>query len=155
MLILGGATFGSKLSEATGNISRIVVRSGGHALADEFRFLRELPDKEKFPKFLVFIGPDHKFWRGCGPSKAFQIPLNASRPALRGLVYCQSNGSSWSAQNYYWWSYGYSAYSPDDFAKAQEPNPGKLILCREAREKGFSGYFDIREDLSADPVDCN
>ena len=155
VLILGGVTFGSKLSEATGNISRIVVRSGGHALADEFRFLRELPNKEKFPKFLVFIGPDHKFWRGCGPSKAFQIPLNAARPALRGLVYCQLNGSLWSSQNYYWWSYGYSAYSPDDFAKAQKPNPEKQVLCEETTSKGFLGYFEIQSDLSSKTIHCD
>ena len=155
ILVFGVPSLASKLSSTAEAVRDITIESTTRASADEFQFLRELPKQREFADYLVYINPGHQFWHGCGPSKAFQIPLNASRPALRGLVYCQSNGSSWSAQNYYWWSYGYSAYSPDDFAKAQEPNPGKLILCREAREKGFSGYFDIQEDLSADPVDCN
>ncbi len=121
---------------------------------DEYSFLRELGSESEGQDFLVYLHPQHPFWRSCGPSKAFQIPLLTNRPALRGLVYCRMNGNHWTAQNYYWWGYGYSAYSKAQFERSQSPHAGKDVLCDEVITKGATGYFEFSGRGTRSKVNC-
>ena len=145
ILIGGGIGTYSNLMEATASIENIKVTS-----SDQYSFLRKLGNQVDELDFMVYIHPEHPFWKSCNLSTAFQIPLLTNRPALRGLVYCRG----WSSRNYYWWSRGYPTYSREEFEIAQAPNPGAAALCREVISKGFSGYYEILDNSLSRRILC-
>jgi len=152
LLFSGSFSLYANLKEAIADVS--VATERGLNDPDEFSFLRELGNESEGQDFLVYIHPQHPFWNSCGPSKAFQIPLLTNRPALRGLVYCRMNGNHWTAQNYYWWGYGYSAYSEEAFQRSQMSSPGETALCEEVTLKGFRGYFEVRDSSVSRQILC-
>lgn len=152
VLTVGGIGFYSKLTLAINGIQ--AVKKIDLTGAEEYLFLQNIGKENEHLDFLVYVPPEHPFWKACSAAKAFQIPLLTNRPALRGLVYCRMNGHLWSSQNYYWWSYGYSAYSEEEFIRAQLLNSVQAVLCKEVVSKGFKGYFELQSDSSSNPVHC-
>jgi hypothetical protein len=157
LVVAGAVGFSSQTNFALSSIKGVSkhIRTEGWVEDIEITALREIGEIEEKRDYLVYISPKNQFWKSCHPSKAFRIPLITNRAALRGLVYCKVNGNLWSAQNYYWWSYGYSAYSKLDFDRSQKSNPLQTVLCEEVLRKGFRGYFELTQENSIKSHSCS